>query len=202
MNPYSTAVPVLGAVLKTVKVNTALELGAGVFSTPFLYQRVPFFTCLENDYEWFQKMRSEIACRDGFELRYHNVGPLNRCDVIKSTHAHQRAIYADFYNQRNSGDLLFIDHYLALRAIALKCLYTKYKVIVLHDSEEPHYGYDPIVQRMKNNGWLSIRISTLIPMTTVLFSPAIKDDIDKAQFISTVKTQIEEWELESEPSEV
>jgi hypothetical protein len=119
---YATHLPVLELVCALAKPRTALELGVGHHSTPFLLGCVERLTSIETDSEWAARFP------DHPDLRL--LEPLDIPDP------------AEF-------DLVFIDngsgadqtHRESVREQTIRAiLSTEHPIVVIHDAENPRYA--------------------------------------------------------------
>ena len=118
---YSTHLPLLIEVMKRTS-GDVLELGPGVFSTPFLHWRCEVekrnLLTIESDRKWFN------FCRQYYRTPYHKFLHVKKWDDAKE------AINKEW-------DVAFIDHSPSRRRVVeIAQLANLAKYIVIHDSEE------------------------------------------------------------------
>lgn len=154
---YSTFLPIL---MKTVEITSGavLELGPGVFSTPYLHwmcKRLPRpLTTIENDEKWFN------FCRKYYQYG-HNQPVHHRFIFVKNWDD------ADKYINQ-PWDVALVDHTPSERRIVeIQKLARLAKYIVVHDSDvrqEPVYHYSKIYPLFKYR----YDFKEVEPATTVL----------------------------------
>lgn len=137
--------PVLHAVLETFQPTGIMELGAGIKSTPLLYDYGKKLISIESDKEWIDVVKTKTGNREDFNLVHHNIGhgvhkktryPGITPEVAKEC--------ISFYNKFIEDDLdfLFVDNVSGLRTHAMLHLYKNFKVIAFHDAQHVGYHYD------------------------------------------------------------
>lgn len=160
---FGSHLPVLRSLLKTYKIQKALELGSGEFSTQFLYAKIPHFFCIENDPVWYEHIKSRLAPRENFEIMLHKIS-LKKSS--KTTTHDQMKEVESFYKliKEKKFDLVFIDNFKALRPIAIN-VFNGSKTIVVHDSENDLYR-----EAIKNirYGYIHVQFACLAVRTDIL----------------------------------
>lgn len=154
---YSTFLPVLMAVMEKTS-GDVLELGPGVFSTPYLHwlckrQKRNLLT-LENDEKWFNFSRKYYQSPRGTPFRHRFVFAKNWDDV------------GDLINK--SWDVVLVDHSPSERRVEeIKKLANLAKYIIIHDADahkERNYHYSTVFPLFKYR----FDFTDVEPATTVL----------------------------------
>lgn len=145
--------PILNAVIKSMMPTSCIECGSGVFSTPLL-AKIHDFQTIEHDSEWAQKAIETVGEKKvlvhPLPIRY-NVYP-------KKTNRRTRNEILRFYRQiARPCDLLFIDSYAAVRDIILAVFWGKFNAAVLHDTQNPAYGYQRVINRLATPGYFQVQ---------------------------------------------
>lgn len=163
---WGSHLPVIAKIMM-VSFGDVLELGAGFYSTPFLYwlckDQNRKFVSYENNFDWWKMVWNLEA---GASPSTHNI-----VKIDKLTEAHYVANFDNADIDRNWGVVL-IDHSPSKRRIIdIKKLANKVNFIIVHDTQRNYkfcdynkiyplfkYRYD-----YKKNDW-----DSKIPQTTVL----------------------------------
>lgn len=141
-----THLPVLKSLCDIFQPKTALELGTGTRSTPFLLSRVQHLVSVENDPRWHHEISKRYGKADNFRLYLHVVGnnwhavPLKK--YSRKAIARAESFYDSLRGEYPNYDLLFVDHFLGLRTMALSRLYSNFKFIAWHDEQNERYEFD------------------------------------------------------------
>jgi len=153
MNGYGSHIPVLEVVCDHLRARTALEYGAGNFSTPWLLQHIERLTTVELKGEWLDKVRTGLSAEAQARWRaiptndelslFLEPGLVTKCDVALVDGGDYRARAA-------------IVQVLALVGAA--------KAIVAHDSERLEFCYDRV---WLPDGWVCVRVEGDMPWTSV-----------------------------------
>jgi len=130
---WTTHIPML---IKTIQCTSGpvLELGAGFFSTPLIHwlcaeSRRKVVTCEEDEYYYLVARK--------FRSKTHSV-------VKISDWEKEIGRYAD-----RLWSVIFIDHHQDYRVSSIKALKEHGIFFVLHDTNDPLYGYDQIYHLFK-----------------------------------------------------
>jgi hypothetical protein len=123
-----------------------LELGIGLYSTPLF--RGKEYIGIENNIEWIRVMRDKYP---DMRFIHHDVGDMKSSDYMRNLSPEQMSEFRNYYCEVIIPDirpnLLFVDHYAALRTISINALKDRFDLIIYHDSEHPYYCYDEIDTR-------------------------------------------------------
>lgn len=179
---FGTAVPVLKAVVETLSVKSALELGSGNWSTPYLAGACETLVSVETDPEWHEKNK-QLYTRDGYVAVLHEgkgeTADAQHAELIGAEHANDtayRGIAAIYFPA--GGDLLFVDQEASLRRPSLDVLHPWFRALVWHDADEPdlyrYRGFEPAGFRVRI-------IKRLLPWTAL----AVRD-IDDATWAALI----------------
>lgn len=141
--------PVLAAAVAIARPGPVLEVGAGNYSTPLLHAMCTAMgrklVTLDSSAEWIARFESLRG--DGHTLEH---AP-NWTDKAATIGA--------------GWSVVFIDHAPAeRRVIDIMLLAHKCEFMVVHDSEHPLYGYEPVFKKFKHR----TDYKRLTPWTTVL----------------------------------
>lgn len=134
---WSSHLPVLNRVISLVN-GPVLELGTGLFSTPFLHWmcqdkgvRLESFEQSEEYYNIFHHVRRSRT----FQNKNHNITLVKDWDKIDIDNTH--------------WSLVFIDHNTERRSIDTIRLANKADYIVIHDTQDSSYNYDSVWSHFK-----------------------------------------------------
>ncbi len=177
---YSTHLPVLKAVCDIFVPRGILELGCGKGSTPFFWNYKSMAVSLENDEEWYNKMKSVCKDKENFKLIYHNVGPkINRRTKFKEVSDFSQ-IEKFYDNILDSYDLnfLFIDHWTSLRCKALQYLYEKFDIIAYHDAEDKRKIYKYHLFELVSDDFFHWKYCSFSAKTGILIRKKYKDKLE------------------------
>jgi predicted O-methyltransferase YrrM len=130
MDPYATHIPLLAAALAAAGPGPVLELGAGTFSTPMLRAICAatgrWLMTVESNPEWFKKFY-------GYRSQGHAMLQMG----LEQDLAQRWAV-------------VFVDNApAAQRVIDIERLRESCELMVVHDTEEPVYGYEPAFVKFK-----------------------------------------------------
>lgn len=139
---YSTFLPVLMTVMETTN-GDVLELGAGVFSTPYLHwickRKGRKLLTIENDEKWFNFCRKYYQSSHRQPIRHRFVFTRDWDDIEKEI--------------VKEWDVVLIDHSPSERRIEeIKKLANLAKYIIIHDADdnkERNYHYSTIYKLFK-----------------------------------------------------
>jgi hypothetical protein len=154
---YSTFLPVLMKAIEATQ-GDVLELGPGVFSTPYLHwmckRQSRYLLTLENDEKWFNFCRKYYLTGRGSEFWHRFVFVKNWDDAEK------------YINKE--WDVVLVDHSPSeRRVVEIKKLAHLAKYIIIHDadaSKEKDYHYSTIFPLFK----FRYDFTQVEPATTVL----------------------------------
>jgi hypothetical protein len=126
---YCSHLPVLDKVIAYIRPDRALEYGAGLWSTPYLTQRVTYVRTVETVHAWIDDVRKELPAVYG------------RWDVV-----HPADELSEATGNDEQWDLVFVDGTRDARHHIIQHTMDKglAKVIVAHDAERAEYKYDLI----------------------------------------------------------
>lgn len=137
---WGSHLPLTRAIIASFPITGALELGAGVNSTPVLFNNLKYVVSIEADLSWIEKLRSEkiVVETETKKLVHHSVPSyINRGTVRAEIDPHilqsASAFYASFIN--TNLNFLFVDCYAGFRLQALDDLHERFDVIAYHDAE-------------------------------------------------------------------
>ena len=142
--------PVLAAAVAIARPGPVLEVGAGNYSTPLLHAMCCAMgrrlLTIDSDAGWIERFASLQG--DGHVLE----------------HAPN---WSDYFDRTDTGgwSVIFIDHAPAERRIIdIANLANACEFMVVHDTEEPVYGYEPAFAKFR----FRRDYKRLVPWTTVL----------------------------------
>lgn len=189
---WGSHIPVLEAAIDTFNITGALELGAGINSTPLLFARVPRVTSLECDEAWITELRKRwpVPEDEAHRLVYMPVRRgVNRGTLEEKLTAHDLERARAFYRLWLQSDmnLLFVDSFAGFRRRAIVDLFAEFDVVVYHDAEPKHdhqYGYSSMTFPA---GWAHLVDRTFPAHTGVLLAPRVAFMQD--QFAQALKTR-------------
>lgn len=143
--------PLLKFLIEYLRLTSGVEYGAGMWSTPMLYNALQNFVSFESDPLWLERVADKIGvqCVDKY-LVYLPVPMIRKTLWTALPRAYQDGImlFHEFAERDmpylEDKELLFIDSYAGTRYPALKRWFKFVnKVVVCHDVEKPaKYGYD------------------------------------------------------------
>jgi hypothetical protein len=150
-----THLPVLKSLCDLFGPKTALELGTGNVSTTYLSDKVERLICVENDPLWFAQLRHRLRKNRNVEFLLHYVGDKKHSVSADKYTTDEIEVSKELYNslakKTKDFDLLFVDHYLALRVMSLKKLYQNFRLVAWHDEQSLAYGYDEFFKEPLDN---------------------------------------------------
>lgn len=146
---WGSHVPLTKAIIQTFPITGALELGAGINSTPVLFDRLPHVVSVEADLNWINKLINErhITLSNNHQIIHHVVPDTITRGTVREkipnvTIMEALAFYQSFITP--SLNYLFVDCYAGFRLEALRSMHERFDVVTYHDAE-PHedkwYGY-------------------------------------------------------------
>lgn len=150
---YGSHIPILEFIFSHIQVNFALELGMGMFSTPFLIDHVTDeLTSIEQqDQKWYKKVVNHIEAGE------------KKCEW---KHDYEPRIL--FSLLRESYDFVLVDGSSITRApAAAHYMQLKVDTIVVHDSESPWYAYHLLEEYSNYNGYFCWEFRDNAPWTRV-----------------------------------
>lgn len=165
--------PVLGAILEVFKPEGIMELGAGIKSTPLLYNYGKKLVSIESDKEWVDVVRAKTGSRENFKLVHHEIGhDMHRKAKYPSFTKEITKECVAFYNKFLDDDLdfLFVDHVSGLRPIALMYLYKHFKIVAFHDVQDWAYRYDVFYSKegLVPKNYLHLNFESFVSHTGIL----------------------------------
>lgn len=139
-----THLPVLQSIIEIFRPRLAMELGAGLYSTPLLVDNFEWLVSVENDQFWYKKICRRYANKRNIEIIYHPIekhihSSLSSLD-INEVEIH-RSFYQSLSDANPKSELLFVDQASCLRTISLMEMYRRFKFIVWHDADCDKYEY-------------------------------------------------------------
>lgn len=174
---WGSHVPVLEALFDAFALDSVLELGAGLHSTPLFFRRARRVVAIEADAEWILRLvESGLAVDDRRELIRQPVPrKTSRRTLREKLPPGELARATAFYKTHMRGpvDLLFVDCYAGYRRQAVLDLYRHTGVVVFHDAEPEHdhqYGYSSMAF---DPGWVRLTDRTWPAHTGILLSPPL-----------------------------
>lgn len=182
---WGSNIPVIKTIMEFFIPIGVLELGAGRFSTPLLYQYNKKLISIETDSVWIEAVKKTIEPRNNFQIIHHDLGIQHKTKFNQiSEEIKQECV--DFYKQYISPELefLFIDHVSGLRASSLLALFDKFKYVAYHDAEPAqfkNYNYQ-ILTKEKSKNYIHMMSQTPLVHTGILihkdYKNVIKDFIE------------------------
>ena len=192
--------PILKAVIEVAKPTNCLECGTGDHSTGLL-SKIDDYTGIEHDPEWADRVRGSfgdikiITVPLPGHIRYsHYPNAVDRESISKI-----KEIYSGLVRD---CELLFIDSWACVRYIILKLFWGRFKIAVLHDTEERRYKYDKIIEKAITKGYVHVRCvprSSKEPWTDIIIAPAerargLAENIIKAVDCSKMRFKFKVYE--------
>jgi hypothetical protein len=152
-DPYATHLPVLEEIFKhTGVLNSCLEYGMGLYSTPYLLKNCKYLKSVETDsLVWFDKIKQVVAENRSWDP----VCQIGACAELEHIPDMMRKKY----------DLIFVDGNAASRHVTTQCAQYATSVIVSHDANEHADLYFSVVLR---DGWYWIDVKDYKPWTAVV----------------------------------
>lgn len=186
---WGSHVPVCEAVFDAFGIDSVLELGAGLNSTPLFFARAGHVVSIEADADWISRMRSEGVTEDATRTFVHYRAPkgVNRSTYREKLPPGELEHATRFYVSQipPTIGLLFIDCYAGYRRQAILDLYRRSRVVVWHDAEPEHdhqYGYSSM---RFDDGWQRIVDRTWPAHTGVLLCPDLAHQ--SGRFVSLLR---------------
>jgi hypothetical protein len=153
---WSTHKPLLKSLLDIHRPTLILELGIGLHSTKLFTEYNPhFLISIENDHEWLSEYCNNNEIRSNHLTLLHKLNNgLSKKSFLRDLTDIQKKEIEEYYdtvykladglsNWGYYNKLLFVDNFTCCRNIAINTLFSKFNIIVYHDSEAPDwYEYD------------------------------------------------------------
>lgn len=133
MNGYGTHLPILVSIAGLTE-GPILELGAGVYSTPILHEmcvpkKRPITTCEQNP-SWFKSVSK-------YQNDWHKMLLVDNWETCEVFNGQQ-------------WDVVFVDHNPSIRRhVDIRRLKNKAQYMVVHDTDNPGYQYEPVLGEFK-----------------------------------------------------
>lgn len=173
---WGSHVPVCEAVFNAFGINSVLELGAGLNSTPLFFARAAHVVSIEADADWISRMRADVT-EDATHTFVHYRAPrgVNRSTYRERLPAGELEHATRFYESQipPTIGLLFVDCYAGYRRSAIMDLYRRARVVVWHDAEperDHQYGYSSMTF---DAGWTRIVDRTWPAHTGIALCPQL-----------------------------
>lgn len=148
MNSIETHLPVLKKLFQITEINTVLEFGTGIHSTPFFIEKCKKVTSIEmQSKSWFDKVSNQFK------------DPKFRPILKLGPYAYKELHLESFY------DLIFVDGHGESRWDVTNNSFEKTNIIVIHDTQEKSYNWNKI---NKPENWIRKDIKDFSVWTTVL----------------------------------
>lgn len=147
LDPYATHLPVLAAAVASARPGPVLELGSGSYSTPLLHA-----VCAA--------MGRRLVTLDG------DAGWLARFEAFRSEkHRLEAVVDWDATIPVETWAVVFVDHAPAWRRVhEIERLREATELMVVHDTESPHYAYEAVLQRFTHR----VDYKRAVPWTSLL----------------------------------
>lgn len=142
---WSTHQPLIETVLSVLRPSLIVELGGGLYSTPFFigYDSDKFI-CIENDKDWFEELSRGVELSNKLEIRLHDLGAgINKVtfkkDLSNLSKTKIETYYLEFAKEVEAIELdvkfLFVDNFACCRSIALNILSRSFDILAYHDCQ-------------------------------------------------------------------
>lgn len=199
--------PVLQALMEVCTIRTAVELGMGESSTPFLLSRVPSLISLENNQAWFDQLTARIPARAGYFPRcrrlftddsasaevFYGTPP---SQISASTLRQAASHYREILDQSEEFDLVLIDQYASTRTLSMFMFAPCADIMLIHDAEplgldpsNPEYDvyrYRDFYESQDASAFVHLRVDTMSPWSDVLIRKSLcVDVVDLSRRINT-----------------
>ena len=187
--------PVLQTLFDLYDPRTALELGMGESSTPFLHARAETLISVENHAPWLRTIAARLAPRPGahFVPRHHplldDAGAEVHFSTLEpgiapATLAGATRFYRALVGEFGRFDLILVDQAASTRRVSLEVLAPHADLIVIHDTEvctPSHrdfdcYRYNPFFESPVAAEFLHLRFDAITPWTDALIRATRKPD--------------------------
>jgi len=176
-----THLPVLHSVLEVFKPKGIMELGAGLRSTPFLYNYENLLISIESNLEWLKKVEPYVPLRDKFKFIYHNIGygihAKTKYKQIPSEVSKECINFYFSFIEKYDLDFLFIDHVSGLRVTALIELFNNFLIVAYHDAQHPGYYYEKFLE-INSSDYLHFMFESLGVYTGILIHNKYAEKIE------------------------
>lgn len=155
MDPYSTHLPLLNNLFGQITCSSIFEYGMGSFSTPLFCEKAEKVVAVEmQSIDWYEKIKNTIKT-DNLDL-HCMLGPTDAVTYFKSLNK--------FF------DLVFVDGHIESRWLCINEAFSKTKIIVAHDTQQPVYQWHKIKVPA---GWRSYTDRRQSPWTTVWYEDSV-----------------------------
>lgn len=151
MDSFATRLPVLMGAVSCTK-GPILELGCGNYSTPILHEvaekSLRYVLTLDCDQEWMSRFT-------GMRSAYHSLVCVGMTDGFKKTGVSVKEDFDVWQNctlidNEPMWSVVLVDHRPGeRRKDEIVRLKDRAYYIVVHDSQEPGYGYEPVLSQFK-----------------------------------------------------
>lgn len=160
-NPIGTHAPVLIGLGRLFKVQSVLELGTGLISTPLFLDKKNFnhltrLVSYENNLGWYQYVKKKNKQQKKWDLKFVK-GSISENIIEESV---------------NDYDVVFVDdsnRSIDRRNTIKKALEIKTKFLIIHDFENPYYYFNLFRSRKVK------RIKSLVPNTGIIYSQNVEE---------------------------
>ena len=140
MKTIESHLPILERIFKIKPINTVLEFGMGMGSTPFFLNNAKHLTSIEmQSKEWYDRVVDNYGHYSHFKPHIA-LGPYAYADVTLEP----------------PYDLIFVDGHGDSRWKVINDMFNHTSLMVIHDTQQPSYGWDKVV-RPKFWSWMDIR---------------------------------------------
>lgn len=196
---YSTNIPFLFTCMELLPHNKIIEFGTGLFSTPILYEYfVDKFFAVEDEEEWFEKLKETYANKQGFipllpGFYFGNKGPGKKLG-FNDLNEDQKKMLSEYYShlveETGHVDFVLIDQAQYARSQSIVTMHEKSSVIVYHDSQYVRrYNYDIVNQLMASKKYKLYSYSTIPSWTNMLIDDSF--NLDQESFSCLLKKKEE-----------
>jgi hypothetical protein len=153
MSDYSSHSFVLNDIMENFDIDSVLEFGCGMYSTPIFINNAKNVKSIEmQNEEWFIKVRDEFLNKDNFTIEL-------RLDWEK--------LVSEVQKSRKKYDLIFIDGQGDSRVPLANTCIKNTDIIICHDTQAACYGWDKINKNVGNWEWFDIKKH---PTETAIFT--------------------------------
>ena len=159
MDRFATHLPVLERAIRDFGIETVLEFGTGLYSTPLLVQLCKEVISVEmHERSWFDKNRTELASPNFTPLLM--LGPEVGVEYL--------------LNADRRFDMIFVDGHEDSRWKVVNAAFDKTDVIIAHDTEVRYYQWHRIELP---DGWIWLDFKKHIPWTSVFVPKGWRADL-------------------------
>jgi hypothetical protein len=191
---YGTHLPILQAVIEHFKVSSALEMGMGEWSTPLLCKHLKRVVSVENSQEYHDFIIKQCQPSLTFVHKVAGIGSYESADRIPGTVWSECETFYDRLSERiDPVDILFVDHWLGLRGLAIVKLIRLCRFLIFHDSTDTTYNYTPILKKTQLDQRTFIRLSGCGPTTDLVFVIEIPCADTIAQLVARINEYAHEY---------